>query len=70
MDQARATGLPIDPASPASSWASRHRAVAEILGSAWHHEDETALLRSQSELGTLSTDLALRMAEHGQDHGV
>ncbi|CDO09255.1 LuxR family transcriptional regulator [Mycolicibacterium cosmeticum] len=64
MDHARATGL-IDPVHRRPFLGILHRAVAEILGSARHHENETALLRSQSELGTLSTDLALRMAEHG-----
>jgi DNA-binding CsgD family transcriptional regulator len=64
MDRARATGL-IDPAHRRPFLGILHRAVAEILGSARHHDDETALLRSQIEMGTLSPDLALRMAEHG-----
>ncbi|MHA3024047.1 isoniazid response ATPase/transcriptional regulator IniR [Mycobacterium sp. BMJ-28] len=64
MDRARATGL-IDPAHRRPFLGILHRAVAEILGSARHHEIEISLLRSQSEMGVLSTDLALRLAEHG-----
>ena len=64
MDRSRATGL-IDPAHRRPFLGILHRAVAEILGTARHHDTELALLRSQLEIGTLSTDLALRMAEHG-----
>lgn len=64
MDRVRATGL-IDPAHRRPFLGILHRAVAEILGTARHHDTELALLRSQDHIGTLSTDLALRMAEHG-----
>ena len=42
-----------------------HRGIAQIIGTARHHDIEISLLRSQIEMSTLSTDLALRMAEHG-----
>ena len=42
-----------------------HRAVAQIVGTARHHDLESALLRTQAEMSTLSTELALRLAEHG-----
>jgi DNA-binding CsgD family transcriptional regulator len=64
MDRARATGL-LDAAHRRPFLGILHRAVAEILGAARHHDTELALLRSQTEIGLLSTDLALRMAEHG-----
>ncbi|CAJ1509491.1 isoniazid response ATPase/transcriptional regulator IniR [[Mycobacterium] burgundiense] len=63
-DRAFATGL-LDAALGAPFTATVHRAVAQILGAVRHHEIETALLRSQLELGTMSTDLALQLAEHG-----
>ena len=42
-----------------------HDAVAQIVGSAHHHEVETALLRSQLDTSTVSPDLAVQLAEHG-----
>ncbi len=42
-----------------------HLAVAQTLGASRHREVESALLRTQLELSTLSDDLALRLAEHG-----
>ncbi len=42
-----------------------HRAVAEVVGNARHHDIEVSLLRSQLEMSTLSSDLALAMADHG-----
>ncbi|MEH3131641.1 MAG: isoniazid response ATPase/transcriptional regulator IniR [Mycolicibacterium neoaurum] len=42
-----------------------HRAAAEIVGAARHHDLELSLLRTQVQLSTLTVDLALAMAEHG-----
>ena len=43
--------------------------VALVTGATRHRELETALLRAQLEKSTLSTDLALALAEHGlRDH--
>ncbi|WP_099249373.1 isoniazid response ATPase/transcriptional regulator IniR, partial [Mycobacterium sp. shizuoka-1] len=64
VDRARATGL-VEPAHSPQFLRSVHRAAAQILGTAHHHEIETALLRSQIAMATLSPDLALRLAEHG-----
>ncbi|AKK25791.1 isoniazid response ATPase/transcriptional regulator IniR [Mycobacterium sp. EPa45] len=64
IDRARATGL-IEPAHNPHFLRVVHRAVAQILGNARHHDVETALLRSQIAMSTLSLDLALRLAEHG-----
>ncbi|MBB3604913.1 DNA-binding CsgD family transcriptional regulator [Mycolicibacterium sp. BK556] len=64
IDRARATGL-VEPAHSPHFLRSVHRATAQILGNARHHDIETALLRSQIAMATLSPDLALRLAEHG-----
>jgi DNA-binding NarL/FixJ family response regulator len=64
IDRARATGL-VEPAHSPHFLRSVHRATAQILGNARHHDIETALLRSQIAMSTLSSDLALRLAEHG-----
>ena len=64
IDRARATGL-VEPAHSPHFLRSVHRATAQILGNARHHDIETALLRSQIAMSTLSPDLALRLAEHG-----
>ena len=64
LDRARATGL-LSSALNAAFVRSLHRGLAQVVGTARHHEVETALLRSQLEMSTLSTDLALRLAEHG-----
>lgn len=63
-DRAYATGL-LDADLGAAFGATVHRAVAQILGAARHHEIETELLRTQLEMSTLSEDLALQLAEHG-----
>ncbi|MFA5711790.1 isoniazid response ATPase/transcriptional regulator IniR [Mycolicibacterium sp.] len=63
-DRAYATGL-LDADLGAAFVATVHRAVAQILGAARHHEIETQLLRTQLEMSTLSADLALQLAEHG-----
>src|SRR4029079_2756770 len=44
---------------------SLHRCIAQIIGTARHHDTEIALLVSQIESSTLSADLARRLAEHG-----
>lgn len=64
VDMARATGL-IDPSHSEAFLRSVHVGVATIIGAARHHEVEIALLCSQTELTTLTSDLALRMADHG-----
>ncbi|MGN7777922.1 isoniazid response ATPase/transcriptional regulator IniR [Mycolicibacterium sp. 22603] len=42
-----------------------HRAAAEVVGAARHHDLELSLLRTQIQMSTLTADLALAMAEHG-----
>ncbi len=64
VDRARAGGL-IEPSHSRHFLRSVHRAVAQIVGNARHHDIETALLRSQIDMSSLSPDLALRLAEHG-----
>ncbi|MGY4866980.1 isoniazid response ATPase/transcriptional regulator IniR [Mycolicibacterium elephantis] len=64
VDRARASGL-IDPSHSHAFLRTLHRCIAQILGAARHHEIEVSLLVSQLESGTLSSDLALQLAEHG-----
>ncbi len=64
VDRARASGL-IEPSHSQAFLRSVHLGVAAIIGAARHHDIEIALLCSQIELTTLSSDLALRMADHG-----
>lgn len=64
VDVARASGLIAPSLSPAFT-AALHQNVAQIIGAARHHQVETSLLRTQLEQSTLSTELALRLAEHG-----
>ena len=64
VDRARASGL-IEPSHSQAFLHSVHDGIAQITGAARHHDIEIALLCSQIELSTLSSDLALRMAEHG-----
>ena len=64
MDHARATGL-IEPSHSPHFLRSVHRAVAQITGNARHRDIESALLRSQVTMSTMSPTLALRLAEHG-----
>ena len=64
MDRARATGL-IEPSHSPHFLRSVHRAVAQIVGNARHRDIESALLRSQLAMSTMSPALALRLAEHG-----
>ena len=64
VDQARATGL-ISPSHNQTFVRSLHRSLTQLVGTARHHDVEASLLRSQQEMSTLSTDLALRLAEHG-----
>ncbi|TRW77879.1 LuxR family transcriptional regulator [Mycolicibacterium sp. 018/SC-01/001] len=64
VDRARAGGL-LEPSHPPSFLREVHDAVSSIVGAARHHEIEVALLTSQVALSTLSTELALRLAEHG-----
>ncbi|HET9563655.1 MAG TPA: isoniazid response ATPase/transcriptional regulator IniR, partial [Mycobacterium sp.] len=64
VDRARASGL-IEPSHSEAFLRSVHLGIAAIIGAARHHDIEIALLRSQIELTTLSSDLALQMADHG-----
>jgi DNA-binding CsgD family transcriptional regulator len=64
VDRARASGL-IEPSHNHAFLRSVHNCIAQIIGTARHHDTEISLLVSQIELSTLSGDLALRMAEHG-----
>jgi DNA-binding CsgD family transcriptional regulator len=64
VDLAYATGL-LDPSHGAHFLATVHRAVGQLVGTVRHHNIESALLCSQAEMSTLSTDLALQLAEHG-----
>ena len=64
VDRARASGL-IAPSHSRAFTDSLHQSLGQIIGAARHHRIETALLHSQIEKSTLSTDLALRLAEHG-----
>ncbi|OMC28936.1 helix-turn-helix transcriptional regulator [Mycobacterium sp. GA-1841] len=64
VDQARAGGL-VEPSHDRRFRHLVHESLAQIAGAARHHEIETSLLTSQLELSTLSTDLALALAEHG-----
>ena len=64
VDQARGSGL-VEPSHSPAFLRSVHRAVAQIVGAARHHDVEKALLTTQLEMSTLSADLALRLAEHG-----
>lgn len=64
VDRARATGL-IEPSHSHTFLRSVHHCIAQIIGTARHHDTEIALLVSQIESSTLSADLALRLAEHG-----
>jgi DNA-binding CsgD family transcriptional regulator len=63
VDQARASGL-VEPSHSPPFLRSVHRAVSQIVGAARHHDVELSLMASQLELSTLSTELALRLAEH------
>lgn len=68
VDHARATGL-LSPGHNATFVRGLHRSLAQVVGTARHHEIEMSLLRSQLDMGTLSTDLALRLADHGISDG-
>lgn len=64
VDRARAGGL-VEPSHDRRFVRMVHESLAQIAGAARHHEIETSLLASQLELSTLSSDLAVRLAEHG-----
>jgi len=68
VDRARASGL-IEPSHRPQFLQLVHNAVAQLVGTAHHHEVEAALLRSQLDMSTMSPDLALRLAEHGLKDG-
>jgi DNA-binding CsgD family transcriptional regulator len=64
VDRACASGL-IEPSLSPEFLQLVHDAVARIVGNGRHHEVETALVRSQLDMSTVSPGLALRLAEHG-----
>lgn len=64
VDRARGNGL-VEPSHTPAFLQSVHDTVAQIVGNARHHEVETALLRSQLEISTVSADFALLLSEHG-----
>jgi DNA-binding CsgD family transcriptional regulator len=64
VDRARASGL-IEPSHSPEFLQLVHGAIAQIVGNAHHREIETALLRSQLDMSTVSPQLALQLAEHG-----
>ncbi|MDH6243242.1 isoniazid response ATPase/transcriptional regulator IniR [Mycobacterium sp. OTB74] len=64
VDQARASGLLSAALDPVFT-DSLHACLAQLVGAARHRETEARLLQSQIDLSTLSTDLALKLAEHG-----
>ena len=68
VDRARASGL-IEPSHSPEFLTSVHDAVALIVGNAHRHEVETALVRSQLDMSTVSPELALRLAQHGLRDG-
>lgn len=63
-DRAHASGL-VEPSYPPAFLQLVHECVAQTVGNAHHREVETALLRSQLDISTVSADFALRLAEHG-----
>ena len=70
LDRARGTGL-VEPSHDPAFLRAVHRAVAQIVGAARHHDLDNALLRTQLESETLSDRLALELAEHGvRDDGL
>ncbi|WAC91140.1 isoniazid response ATPase/transcriptional regulator IniR [Mycobacterium sp. Aquia_213] len=64
VDRARASGL-IEPSHTPEFLQLVHGAIAQVAGNAHHREVETALLRSQLDMSTVSSQFALRLAEHG-----
>lgn len=64
VDRARAGGL-VEPSHTPGFLRLVHDAIAHLIGNAHHREVETALVRSQLDLATVSTEFALRLAEHG-----
>lgn len=64
MDRARASGLLSASLHPRFT-DTLHRCLTQLVGAARHRETESRLLRSQIESATLSTELALKLAEHG-----
>jgi DNA-binding CsgD family transcriptional regulator len=64
IDRARGTGL-VQPSHSPEFLRSVHRATAQLIGAARHHEVEKHLLRTQLDAGTLTAELAVELAEHG-----
>ncbi len=64
IDRARGTGL-VQPSHSPEFLRTVHRAAAQLIGPARHHELEKQLLRTQLGSGTLTEQLAVELAEHG-----
>lgn len=64
VDRARASGL-IEPSHHPEFLQLVHAALTQIVGNVHHREVETALLRSQLDMSTVSPQLALQLGEHG-----
>ncbi|MEZ0051959.1 DNA-binding CsgD family transcriptional regulator [Mycobacterium sp. MAA66] len=64
MDRAWASGLLSAALDPAFT-ESLHGCLTQLVGTARHRDVEARLLRSQLELSVLSTELAVKLAEHG-----
>jgi len=64
VDRCHATGL-LDPLHGARFAAMVHRCATLVCGATRHRAIESELLRTQIEKHSLSTDLALALAEHG-----
>ena len=64
VDRTHATGL-LDAGHGNRFTTFVHHTVAALVGAARHREIESTLLRSQAETSSLSTRLALTLAEHG-----
>ncbi|GKT30084.1 isoniazid response ATPase/transcriptional regulator IniR [Aduncisulcus paluster] len=64
VDEALASGLVAGPGHVAFA-ARVHGCAARLLGAARHLDLERSLLRTQLEIGSVSTDLALALVAHG-----
>lgn len=64
VDRAHASGL-IEPSHGPEFLQLVHGAIAQVVGNAHHRDIETALLRSQLDMSTVSPEFALCLAEHG-----
>jgi DNA-binding CsgD family transcriptional regulator len=63
-DRCHATGL-LDTVAGERLTAEIHQVTARLIGAVRHREIESALLRTQIESSTVSTELGLALADHG-----